>query len=209
MAGSRAQQGFGRIPAQATIGYGDAVTQVATQWLAAFEQMTFEHHPDQGPIPAQALFKHIVEYIRLTQRILTTVCVAAIDHQTRGNAVFLQPCAGVGHVGVAEIWATVPTPQDQMSIRVAGCQNDCRMALFIHAEMTMAVCCTAHGITRNRYPAVRAIFEAHGQVQAAGHFPVDLRFGRASANGRPAQQVVEVASSNRLQQFCRDRKPHA
>ena len=151
------------------------------------------------------LFKHVVEHVRLTQRVLATVGVAAIDHQARGYAVFLQSGAGIGDMGLAVVGAAVPTAQHQVSVGVAWCQDDCRMALFIHAEVPMAVSGAAHGIARNRHAAVGAIFETHWQVQPAGHFPVNLRFGGACANGRPAQQVVEVARRNWLQQLSGDR----
>ncbi|MNY48036.1 hypothetical protein D3C86_1833410 [compost metagenome] len=72
--------------------------------------------------------------------------------------------------------------------------------------MTMGVSGAAHGIAGDADTAVGAVLEAHRHAQAAGHFPMDLRFGGARANGDPAEQVVQVTGSHRLQQFCGDRQ---
>ena len=42
-----AQQLFGGLPAQAAVGDGDAVPQVAAQGLAPLEKMAFKHHANQ------------------------------------------------------------------------------------------------------------------------------------------------------------------
>ncbi|MOA06318.1 hypothetical protein D3C78_1259490 [compost metagenome] len=78
------------------------------------------------------------------------------------------------------------------------------MPLAVHAEMPMGMGGRAHGIAGNADPAVRAVLEPHGHAQAAGHFPMDLRFGGACTNGDPTEQVIEVAGGHGLQQFGGD-----
>src|SRR5690606_39721943 len=64
------QQLLGPGPAQATIGNGNPIPQLAGQRLIAIEQVTLEHYRPQAIIPGQALVDHFMQYRRLTQRVL-------------------------------------------------------------------------------------------------------------------------------------------
>src|SRR5690606_8123450 len=64
----------------------------------------------------------------------------------------------------------------------------------------------SHGVAGDAQAAVGTVLEAHRQLQPTDHFPVNLRFTGARTDGGPAQQIVEVAGRQRLQQFAGDRQ---
>ena len=99
--------------------------------------------------------------------------------------------------------------QYQMGVGVATGFDDCRVALAVDTEVTMAMGGGTHGVAGDGNATVGAVLEAYWQIKTAGHFAVDLRFRRAGANGHPAQQVVEVAGGDGLQQLGGDRQAHA
>lgn len=102
--------------------------------------------------------------------------------------------------------AFVAAAQHQVGVRVAQGLDDRRVALRIHAEVAVRRFSAAHGIAGDGHATVGAVLEADRQLQAADHFPVDLRFGGARANRGPAQQVIEVPGNHRLQQLGGNRQ---
>ena len=56
-------------------------------------------------------------------------------------------------------------------------------------------------IDRHGQAAVSAVLEAYGRRQAGRHFAVGLGFGGACADGRPADQVLQVLRGDRVEGF--------
>ncbi len=83
------------------------------------------------------------------------------------------------------------------------------VALAVDAEMPMGMGRRTHRIRCDTDTAVGAILEPHRHRQAAGHFPVDLRFRGPRANGDPAQQVIDITGGHGLQQLGGNRQPQA
>ncbi|MCY1413026.1 hypothetical protein D9M71_284480 [compost metagenome] len=166
--------------------------------------MAFEHHAHQRAVALQALLENIGEHMRLAQWVLAAVGVAAVDHDPRRYGRLGQVVMNLGNVLALVVWPAVPTPQYQVGVRVALGFDDRRVPLGIDAEVAVRVSGAAHGVAGDADAAVGAVLEAHRHIQAAGHFPVDLRFGGARTDGNPAQQVVEVAGRHRLQQLGGD-----
>ena len=100
----------------------------------------------------------------------------------------------------------MPAAQHQVGVGIAGGFHQCRVPQRINAEMAVRMGRRTHGITGDTQAAVGTVLEAHRQLQAADQFAVDLRFAGARADGRPGQQVVEVARHQRLQQFGGERQ---
>src|SRR5471032_1009245 len=129
LASGLTQQLLGAGPAQAAVGNRNAVLQSATQRLATFEQMAFDHHADQRAITFQALLKHVIEHGWLAQRVFATVGVAAIDHDPRWNRELVQIPIDPGDAVAIVVRAAMAAAQYQMGVRVAWGLDDCRMAL--------------------------------------------------------------------------------
>ncbi|MCY1454911.1 hypothetical protein D9M71_720080 [compost metagenome] len=135
--------------------------------------------------------------------------MAAVDHDPRGDALALQAFAGDAHAFRIMVRAGMAAAQDQVGVRIALGLHQRRAAQRVDAEVLVRVRRRAHGVAGDADAAVGAVLEADRQVEAADHLAVHLRFAGACANRRPAEQVVEVASHQRLQQFGGDRQPEA
>ena len=100
----------------------------------------------------------------------------------------------------------MPAAQHQVGVGIAGGFHQRRVPQLVDAEMTVRMGRRAHGIAGDAQAAVGAVLETHRQVEAADQFAVNLRLAGARTDGRPGQQVIEVARHQRLQQFGGERQ---
>ncbi|KPW99693.1 Uncharacterized protein ALO75_05364 [Pseudomonas syringae pv. coryli] len=155
------------------------------------------------------MFQHVLEHAWLTQRVLATVGVAAIDHDSRRDIILAQARLYLGHTLVIVIGAAVTAAQHDVRIRIALCLDNRRVAMTVHAKVAMWMRSRTHRVAGHRHAAISTVLEPDSHGQAAGHFPMDLRFGGASANRDPTEQIVEVARRHGLQYLGGDRQAQA
>lgn len=208
-AGRRRGESARCLPSRGSRRDRDAVAQFAAERLATVEQVAFQHYPDQVAGTGQALVQHAGEDAGLVQRVLAAVGVTAIDHHPRGDALAFQGLAHGLHLLGAVVRTVAAAAQHHMGVRIAAGLDQRRVTVRVEAEMAVAVGRRTDRVAGDADAAVGAVLEAHRQAEAADQLAVDLRFAGARADRRPAQQVVEVAGGQRLQEFGGQRQAEA
>lgn len=204
-----AQHPLRRLPVDARIGDRDAELQVGRiggQPLVALAQVALDHQADQGAVAGDDLAQHVGRDDLLAARIATAVGVAAIDHDHRIEAGLGQLLLGAGDADRVVVGAIVAAAQDDVHIGVAARVDDAREAVLVDAQEAVAHAGRAHRVDGDLQAAVGAVLEADGEGDAAGQLAVDLRFGRARADGAPADQVGQVVGRDRIEHLAGGRQ---
>ena len=84
---------FCGIPVDTGIGDGHSEFQVGVvpgNFLAAWVEVAFQHHPDNGFAACLNLFCHGIEHFGLVFMVLATIGVGAIDHDGLDKVVLLE-----------------------------------------------------------------------------------------------------------------------
>ena len=95
-----------------------------------------------------------------------------------------------------------------MAVGIAFGGNDGNAAFLVDAEETVRAGNRLKGVDRHGQAAIGAVLEAHGRRQARGHLAVGLRFSGSRADGRPADQVLQVLRGDRVEGFGSGRQAH-
>src|SRR5690606_24544466 len=102
----------------------------------------------------------------------------------------------------------VAAAQYHVAVGVAFGSDDRHAAFLVDTEETVRLGYRLQGVDGDGQAAVGAVLEADCRGQARSHFAVGLRFGGAGADGRPADQVLQVLRGNRVERFGGGRQAH-
>ena len=89
--------------------------------------------------------------------------------------------------------------QHHVAVAVAARGEHRHLALAVDAQKPMRVRGGAQRVDGHAQAAVGAVLKAHRRGQAAGHFPMGLRFRGARADGGPGDQVLKVLRRDRIE----------
>ena len=161
--------------------------------LPAPLQVTFQHEAHDGPPALLKLFEDIPGDFDLPLVILAGVVVRAVHHHSTG-----QPFAGDGGFSAGDVFDAVigaPTAaaQHDVMIGVAGGLDDRGDPVGIHADKMVRAAAGDHRIDGHLQAAFGPVLEADRHGEAAGHFPVNLAFRGARADGGPAQEIDYIS----------------
>lgn len=131
------------VPADAGIGDALAVDQLAAgnEFLRARDQIAFEHHADDAAISRGDLARDIAADSRLAGMVFTTVGVAAIDHDARGETGFFEQRGGFVDGGRVVVHGLAAAAQNDVAILIAGGEEDGGLAVFRVAEEGVRMAC--------------------------------------------------------------------
>ncbi|MNQ46614.1 hypothetical protein D3C85_604360 [compost metagenome] len=127
--------------------------------------------------------------------------MAAVDHDVRADAGLGQFLLADGNADRVVVRLAVAAAQYHVAIGVALGGDDGHAAFLVDAEETVRAGNRLQGVDRHGQAAVGAVLEADRGGQAGRHFAVSLGFGGAGADGRPADQVLQVLRGDRVQRF--------
>src|SRR5699024_1335871 len=129
---------------------------------------------------------------RLQLGLLVGVGMAAVHHDVGRYPGSIQLRLAAGDVFRRVVGPAAAAPQDHVGVLVAPGVDDRDPPLVVDAQEAVGAPGGGHGVDGHAQAAVGAVLEAHGTGQPAGHFPVGLGFGGASADGRPGDAVLQV-----------------
>ena len=170
--------------------------------------MAFHHQADDRLVAFENLVGDVVHHQRLQGRVLVGVGVAAIDHDVRAYAGFGQFLLTNGNTHRVVVRFAVTTAQHYVAVGIAFGGDDGHATFLVDAKETVRAGDRLQGVDRHRQAAIGAILEAYRRRQAGGHFAVGLRFGGSRADGRPADQVLQVLRGDRVEGFGSGRQAH-
>jgi len=117
-------------------------------------------------------------------------------------------CLGEAHADGVVVGPPATTAQDEVAEAVAAGAHDRGAAVPVDAEEAVRVGRRLDRVDGDLEAAVGAVLEADGRGQAARHLAVGLRFGRARADGVPADEVAEVLGGHRVECLGAGRQAH-
>ncbi|MCY1226278.1 hypothetical protein D9M72_385050 [compost metagenome] len=88
-----------------------------------------------------------------------------------------------------------------MTVGIALGGHDRHATFLVDTQEAVRAGNRLQGVDRHGQAAVGAVLEADGRGQTGGHFTVSLGFGGARADGRPADQVLQVLRGDRVECF--------
>ena len=163
--------------------------------------MAFDHQADNRLVALDDLVGHVLHHQRLQGRVFIGVGVAAVDHDVRADFRLVQCLLAERNADRIIVRLAVATAQYHVAVGVTLGGHDRHAAFLVDTQEAMRAGNRLQGVDRNGQAAIGAVFEAYRRRQARGHFAVGLRLGGASANGRPADQVLQVLRGDRIEGF--------
>ena len=127
--------------------------------------------------------------------------MAAVDHEARLQPGLAQTALGLRGVARFVIAALAAAAQDDVAVRIARRGDNAGAAILVDAEETVRRTRRKQRIQRRLDASVGAVFEADRHGEAAGHFTVGLRFGRARADRGPTHHVRNVLRHDRVKKL--------
>ncbi|MNZ42792.1 hypothetical protein D3C78_603750 [compost metagenome] len=88
-----------------------------------------------------------------------------------------------------------------MTVGIALGRHDGDATFLVDAQEAVRAGNRLQGVDGHGQAAVGTVLEADGRGQAGRHFTVSLGFGGARADGRPADQVLQVLRGDRVEGF--------
>ncbi|MNZ48630.1 hypothetical protein D3C78_663780 [compost metagenome] len=134
--------------------------------------------------------------------------MAAVDHDVGLDLGLGQVLLAEGDADRVVVRLAVAAAQYHVAVRVALGGDDRHAAFLVDAEEAVRLGHRLQGVDGNGQAAVGAVLEADRRGQARSHLAVGLRFGGAGADGRPADQVLQVLRGNRVERFGGGRQAH-
>ena len=189
------QQFRGLVPADAGVGDGHAVAQLArvvAERLLALEQVALDHQADHTHVAGVALRKHVAERDRLERVVLVRVGVAAIDEHLARQPGALEAIVDGVHVVSGVVRPVGAAAQHHVAVRVPVRQHRARAAVAVDAQKRVRLTRGQHGVDGDLDVALGAVLEADRHREPARHLAVRLALRRAGADGRPRDEVGEV-----------------
>ena len=148
-------------------------------------QIAFEHEPDDGLASGKALGDDIFPNHGLSLIFFHAVAMGAIHHDGLWQPLFDQFQPGLFNSDGVVVWPLSPS-QDDVAPRIAGRFHDTRRAFLIDSQETLGGLRRKHRIDGRGHIPIGTVLEAYRHGEAAGHFPVGLRFNGACSHRGPA-----------------------
>lgn len=160
--------------------------------LLAFIDVRFDHDANDMVVSSLELVRDALGDLGLVAVVLARVTVRAVDHDVRPQTGLGQVSLGLRHEFGSIVGSGVAATKNDMAVRVAGGVGDADGAALGDAEEMVWRRGRANGINGNPHVTVRAVLEPDRERHARRQFTVQLRFGRARANGAPRNQIRQV-----------------
>ena len=192
--GQFGKQSFGFLPSEAGVGDGDAMGQGDTllPGLFAWVEIAFEHQAHDGMAAFAELAEDFARDQPLAPMVFTGVVMRTIDHDRTNDTLARDNVLCARHVFSLIIGFAAAASQDDMPVGVAGGLDDGGEPIGVDAQKMVRLLRGDHRIPRHLKIAFRAVLEADRHRQPAGHLPVRLAFGRASADGDPTPEIGDI-----------------
>jgi len=173
--------------------------------LLTLIDVTLDHNTHDSSLTGGNLLAKNSCDLRLVLVVLLRVTVAAIDHETGGEALGLKLLLGVLDARSVVVGALLSSAKDHETVRVTHGADDGGDTGLGDGEEVVRVLDGADRIDGDVQSAVRAVLEADGEGQTRGQFTVDLGLGRASTNSANGQTVSQELRRDGIQHLASNR----
>lgn len=106
------------------------------------------------------------------------------------------------------VGSPIPATQDQMAQLITPGICDRRQSLLGHAQEVVRLGRGADGVHGDRDVAVGAVLESEWEGNTGGQLAVQLRLGRAGADGAPRDQISQELGRDGVEQLTAHRDAH-
>ena len=127
-------------------------------------------------LEAKLQFSHVLEDLRLLERIAHRVGVAAVDHDGRDQFQPFHQFHRIRDVFGTVIGQMLTAAENDMAVAVAAGLEYPGAAVIDHAQERMLCPCRLDGLDGHVYRTVGGILEPDRHRKTAGQLPVRLRF---------------------------------
>ena len=144
---------------------------------------------------------YVVADYGLAAVVLARVGVAEVDHDARGEAGLFHLGRGLGDALGGVVDGAAAAAQDDVAVRIAGGDEDGRLAVLGVAEEGVGVGGGEDGVDGDLHVAGGAVFEADRAGDAGDELAVDLALGGARADGSPADEAGDVLRRDHVEEL--------
>ena len=197
------------LPAHARVGDALSVAERGRvlQLLTPIDEEALHHHAEDRVLAVGDLLGEIVRGDGLTAKVLVTVAVARVHHESRSLSGVDERGRGLLHADRVVVRPARPAAQDDVTVRVAARGDDRAEPLLGHAQELMRMRGGAHGVDRDLHAAVGAVLEADRHREARCELAVHLALGRPRADGAPGDEVRGELRRDRIEELAARRQP--
>lgn len=185
------------VPGQLSVGSTGHV-------LLTLVNIALDHNAHDSGFTGGDLLAEDSRDLGLVLMVLLRVSVAAVDHDTRREAVGFQLGLRLGYALRIVVGAFLSSAEDNEAVGVTDGADDGDDTGLGDGEEVVGVFHRADGVDGDVERAVGAVLETDGEGQTRGQLAVDLGLGGARADSADGEAVVQELGGDGIQHLAGD-----
>lgn len=173
--------------------------EIITKQRRTLVVITLNHDTHDSSLPLGDLLSNISSNLGLVPMILERITMAAVNHESRRNALLLQGSFGLGNASSVVVGPPSAASQDNKAVLVSSGADNGNDTGLGDGQEVVRMPDGANGVNGNAQRAVGAVLESHGEAQAAGQLAMKLALGGSGANSTNREQVGQELGGDGIQ----------